>query len=189
MNIVFSQHICPLVMRFLWFSWFMHFLHKICHPNSRTFSKNISIFEPVLILSFYHNWLLLHVNFQVLVVYIYKSWNTQYESSTVFSVFGQNIDSRFLHLWCSHFWAADTLSGWNIGKCQVLKHPYSQLSGRSMWWWFERRQRKILANVNSWNIPIHSLVGGESERSQESAISDKSNFPHHRIHSFQSFHV
>ena len=34
-----------------------------------------------------------------------------------------------------------------------------------------------------------SIDSGESERSQESAISDKSNFPHHRIHSFQSFHV
>ena len=33
------------------------------------------------------------------------------------------------------------------------------------------------------------VVGRESERSQESAISDKSNFPHHRIQSFQSSHI
>ena len=41
-----------------------------------------------------------------------------------------------------------------------------------MWWWFEGRQRKILANVNSWNIPIHSSVEGR----RIGKISRKCNF-------------
>ena len=47
----------------------------------------------------------------------------------------------------------------NIGKCQLLKHSHPYLLGR------------------------------ELEKSEESAISDKTNFPHHGIHSFQSFYI